>query len=1034
MNESLLKSLIRLFAIVVETDEEKISESAVRVIASFLEKEFSRDQINEYLGGIGFVNTKKQKKLGLTDNPKSLAERIESICSEINLQFEQYQKVWLVLQLIEFVSDTEDVSDSKYELIQQIAFKFNIEEEEFNNGKDFILASTPEQIPISRNIILLEGERNKENKLIFQISQPNLSGQVYFLHIPSTNTLLVKYFGDSNLFLNSKTLNPGRAYIFGVGGVIRSPRVEPIYFSKIAGIFFQSWSKTNIRLTAENIEYKHIGSKNGVHRFTFDVHSGQFIAIMGGSGVGKSTLINLLNGNLKPLNGEIFINGYNLHRDKKELEGIIGYVPQDDLLVEDLTVFQNLYFGAQFCYRDKTEEEIVELVNETLKDFDLNEARDLKVGNPLNKFISGGQRKRLNIAMELIREPAILFVDEPTSGLSSFDSERIILMLKRQTFKGKIVIANVHQPSSDIYKLFDRLVVMDHGGRVIYQGNPMDAIVYFKHEGHFLKAEESECMCCGNVNTEQILRIVEARVVNEYGKLTRKRKRSATEWYELYVDKIQSKIAPKSHKTKQKLPVNNFKTPGRWQQSKLYFRRNLLSKLANRQFMLIALLEAPLLALVLGFFSKYTSGTLNNPDAYIFANNDNIPSFLFMSVVAAIFMGLSISAEEIIRDQKVRKRESFLNLSFFSYINSKVLTMIMFSALQALLFTAVGNYILEIKGLFFTTWLVLFSTAVCGNLIGLNISAALNSVISIYITIPLIIIPMLLMSGVVVNFSRLHKKILHPEFVPTVGDVNPVRWAYEALCVRQFKNNEFNQNFFKVDQEISRNTYNASFVIPRLQIKLDEAFKSLTIKKVTRVTHNDLRVVQNEIMELKSSYPDFNVEFPDTSLINPQVVTLESIENLKKYFSDFRSTLLEENQRLSRYKDSIYENLVTKLGSNDAVFNLKRTYHNNALEDLVLGKNDIEKIVTHDLKLIRKYNPGYAIPSSKNGRSQMFAPAKRVGNIIIDTLWFNILVLWLISSILYIALQTNLLRRVNKYLEIFKFRRLTKRISRYIPH
>ena len=203
------------------------------------------------------------------------------------------------------------------------------------------------------------------------------------------------------------------------------------------------------------------------------------------------------------------------------------------LLVEDLTVFQNLYFGAKLCFSDKTEKEIVDLVDETLKDFDLNEARNLKVGTPLNKFISGGQRKRLNIAVELIREPAILFVDEPTSGLSSFDSERIILMLKRQTFKGKLVIANVHQPSSDVYKLFDKLIVMDQGGRVIYQGNPMDAVVYFKHEGQYLKAEESECQCCGNVNTEQILRVIEARVVNEYGKLTRKRKRSAQELYEI---------------------------------------------------------------------------------------------------------------------------------------------------------------------------------------------------------------------------------------------------------------------------------------------------------------------------------------------------------------------------------------------------------------------------------------------------------------------------------------------------------------------
>lgn len=1034
MNESLLKSLIRLFAIVVETEEEKISDSALSVIAGFLEKEFSKEQINEYLGGIGFIKSKRLKRTKVQETPKSLTQRIEAICGEINLQFEQHQKVWLVLQLVEFVGDTDDVPDSQFDLIQHIAKEFNISDEEFISGKNFILASSPDEISNGPNIILIEGEESHKEHYINFIFQPNLLGKVFFLHIASTNTLLVKYFGESNLFLNSKTLKPGRAYIFGAGAVIRSPKTEPIYYSKIAGIFFQSWSKTNIRFTAENIEYRHIGSKDGVHRLTFDVHSGHFVAIMGGSGVGKSTLINLLNGNLKPLNGEILINGYNLQKDKKILEGIIGYVPQDDLLVEDLTVYENLYFGAKFCFSNRSEKEIIELVDETLKDFDLNEARNLKVGNPINKFISGGQRKRLNIAMELIREPAILFVDEPTSGLSSFDSERIILMLKRQTFKGKIVIANVHQPSSDIFKLFDKLVVMDHGGRVIYQGNPMDAIVYFKHEGQFLKAEESECNCCGNVNTEQILRIVEARVVNEYGKLTRKRKRSASEWYSLYVEKIQSKIAPKSHKIKLKLPLSSFKIPGRWPQSKLFFRRNILSKLANKQFMLIALLEAPILALVLGFFSKYTSGTLNDPNTYIFANNDNIPSFLFMSVVAAIFMGLSISAEEIIRDQRVRKRERFLNLSFFSYINSKVLTMIIFSALQALLFTAVGNYILEIKGLFLTTWLILFTTAVCGNLIGLNISSALNSVISIYITIPLIIIPMLLMSGVVVNYNRLHKKILHPEFVPIVGDINPIRWAYEALCVHQFKNNEFNKHFFELDQAISNNTYSASFVIPRLQIKLDEALKSITINKVTHVTRNDLKVVQNELVVLQDLYSDIIIKYPDTSIINIQTASIDNLLSVKDFLADFRSLLHEKNQKLNDEKDKKYEKMVADFGSNEAVFNLKRTYHNNALEDLVLAKNDFEKITTHNLRLIRKFNPGYAIPRPKNGRSHMFAPAKRIGNHKIDTLWFNTMVLWIFSLVLYFALLTNFLRTLNRYLEVFKFRRLAKRISRYIPH
>ena len=166
------------------------------------------------------------------------------------------------------------------------------------------------------------------------------------------------------------------------------------------------------------------------------------IGIMGGSGVGKSTLLNLLNGNLNPANGKVLINGYDVNSDRQILEGIIGYIPQDDLLIEELTVFQNLYFNARLCFKDLTDRKIIELVNRVLTDLDLFEVRNLKVGNPLKKYISGGQRKRLNIALELIREPYILFVDEPTSGLSSTDSEMVMDLLKKHARSGKLLIVN----------------------------------------------------------------------------------------------------------------------------------------------------------------------------------------------------------------------------------------------------------------------------------------------------------------------------------------------------------------------------------------------------------------------------------------------------------------------------------------------------------------------------------------------------------------------------------------------------------------
>ena len=190
---------------------------------------------------------------------------------------------------------------------------------------------------------------------------------------------------------------------------------------------------------------------------SFSATQGKLVGIMGASGAGKTTLLNLLSGISSPSEGEVVINGVNFHNDHEKLEGVIGYIPQDDLLIEELTVFQNLYYNAKLCFRDKGEEEIIGLVNKTLQNLGLFDRKDLKVGSPMNKMISGGQRKRLNIALELIREPSILFVDEPTSGLSSRDSENVMDLLSELTLKGKLIFVVIHQPSSEIYKMFYNL-------------------------------------------------------------------------------------------------------------------------------------------------------------------------------------------------------------------------------------------------------------------------------------------------------------------------------------------------------------------------------------------------------------------------------------------------------------------------------------------------------------------------------------------------------------------------------------------------
>ena len=245
------------------------------------------------------------------------------------------------------------------------------------------------------------------------------------MHIESTGTLIFTYDGPQVLYFKGRDIIACRPYLLERGVNIKGQGIDPIYYSKIYKKFVSRNFPEKIFFEGHDVEFLFKNSDNGLQKMNFRVESGNLIGIMGGSGVGKTTLLNLLHGKIKPTSGNIYINGYDINSDSEELKGLIGFVPQDDMLIEELTVYQNLYFNARLCFGDYNEEQLKQTVEKVLQDLDLYEIKDLQVGDVMNKKVSGGQRKRLNIGLELMREPVVLFIDEPTSGLSSFDSEKV---------------------------------------------------------------------------------------------------------------------------------------------------------------------------------------------------------------------------------------------------------------------------------------------------------------------------------------------------------------------------------------------------------------------------------------------------------------------------------------------------------------------------------------------------------------------------------------------------------------------------------
>lgn len=1001
MSEPVLKAIMRLFALVAK--EDSVTEHERNHIKHFLADHLSQKSVESHLRL--FDEYARETSDALTAAQQQ--ESIQRICSAINQEVEQKQKSVIMLELLSLILADGSISSTEQNLSRSIAKAFNVSNEDAALMQKFIQIKSPQANQEEPILYIHSGQPQLSIKSIIR---SELDGFIAVFYLKSSNIFFFKYLGKSEVYLNGVPQKAGNINVLATGSILRWGAADPVYYGELLHHFKQQSTSTRTSFQANKISYKFKTGKLGLREVTVIEESGNLVALMGASGAGKSTLLHVLNGTEKPSSGKVLINGIDIHSNPEKIEGVIGFVPQDDLLIEDLTVYQNLYFAAKLCFSHLSEKEIDELVIHTLEDLGLTQTKDLKVGSPLQKTISGGQRKRLNIGLELLREPAVLFVDEPTSGLSSRDSENIIDLLKELSLKGKLVFAVIHQPSSDIFKMFDKLVILDTGGYQIYYGNPVDAITYFRRNINLVNSDQGECHACGNVNPEQIFNIIETKVINEFGDFTNERKFTPEQWNELFVSKI--KVPEVALSTDQ--PHSTLRIPKWFKQTHLFSMRDLLSKLSNKQYLFINLLEAPLLAFILAFIVRYYN--IDDPfkEGYVFSKNLNMPAHLFMSVIVALFMGLTVSAEEIIRDRKILKREKFLHLNRSSYIISKISILFMISALQTALFVVVANFILEIHGMFLIHWAILFTVSCFANLLGLNISSAFNSAVTIYILIPILLIPQLILSGVVVKFDKLNPIIGNTATVPLVGDLMASRWAFEAAMVSQYKDNKFEQQFYMYDKVMAESDYKKIYFIPELETRLD--FINLHFKNsdptIAQEVSSKIRLlrkaIQSEQIENKISFDAIESVQADKfdSVIYHKVLTF--LETLKKFY-------INRYNKADQQKDAFISQMTNTVEKEKAFEKFRNSYQNEAITELVRNTMETNRVIEKDGKLIQKIYPIYKDPDPDHMvdfDAQFYMPAKHFLNQNIDTLLFNLCVIWSMTLVLAITLYWEVLRKI----------------------
>ena len=498
------------------------------------------------------------------------------------------------------------------------------------------------------------------------------------------------------------------------------------------------------------------------------VQPGELIAIMGPSGAGKSTLLSALNGQLVPSAGQVTIGGLDLHAHYELFRGRIGYVPQDDILHADLTVWQALWYAARLRLpHDTTSDEIASRIGGVIAQLGLQGTEQTRVGDQRKRGVSGGQRKRVNLAMELLTDPPILVLDEPTSGLSSTDALCVIELLRSLADAGKTILVTIHQPSLETFIKFDAVAVIARDastnqiGRLAWFGRAWpDSVTFF---------EPSASAGILPANVDGMLRGLATRPVIEW---VRQWNQSIAKT--IWVDRRTSGVGAVDRKRARP----SARAPARCMQWLTLVKRTLNVKAADGWNTAVLLLQAPIVALLIGaVFSKVlrTPPTLAMwPKAGV-----DMATTVFVTSLAAIWFGCSSTAREIVSEWPIYRRERMAGLSILSYVTSKMTVLLGIAAVQCGLLLGIVGWSCQLSSSWLPLFFVLYAAALAGGALGLFISALLRTSEAAAGVLPMMLLPMIVLGGILVPLADL------PKLTQPLAAAMPSRWAFEGMVVRE---------------------------------------------------------------------------------------------------------------------------------------------------------------------------------------------------------------------------------------------------------
>ena len=615
-------------------------------------------------------------------------------------------------------------------------------------------------------------------------------------------------------------------------------------------------------LELEDVTHRFGRLISAVEGISLTVRRGEMICVMGPSGSGKSSLLRILAGHLHPKEGTVRMNGVPLYNNLPALCPFISYIPHEDAFDPLLTVEENLAAAAAIRSPHLQAADIARRVSTKLIELGLHERRGRLAGLPEQKNLSSGERKRLNIGMDMITPADVFLFDEPTSGLSSKDSEHILEII-RGLSHNKIVFVSIHQPSARLFQLFHKAILLDNGGKLVYFGTPGGMQEYFREawEDQLARPDDDGSAPRPDFNQPEFifdvletpLRDLSGDILYEEdarGHSAPARRFSPDFWRDRYQTHL---VLSDAHAAALKagepgvhppsaLPPEIDRTSTRNGGTRLgvMIRRAFLSKFRNGGNLVTTLLEAPLLALLIATVLRYSEdGT------YTFASAFHVPTYLFLSLVVAMFLGLTNSADEIIRDRILLQRERNYNKNIVGYLFGKVLSLGAFALVQCVIYLLIGNAILEVRDMFLPQLTWMFATSLCGVTIGLAISSLVRDAKTALNVIPLILIPQIILGGALIKYEEMTKNLdlaysirrwISPDpdaaekpsnlKVPLICEFMPLRWTYESLILTQANHNPLSDAQEELNQRI-RSLTSFQTLSPNQETELDHAKEAL---------------------------------------------------------------------------------------------------------------------------------------------------------------------------------------------------------------